>query len=108
MIASQFEDRELLPPWSASFPGQLAAILASQVLTPKGLALRRYSTTGFLMVPLATPDINELGATWPERVEFLSPQVRARFESVGLRFPASREAALLEATDMFRRVNTLF
>ena len=107
MIASQFEVRELLPPWPSSFPERLAAILASQLLGPKGFALRRYSTADFLRVHLATPGIDELGHTWAERVEFLSPQVCARFESVGLRFPVIREAALLGATDVFRRVKTL-
>lgn len=104
MIARQFEHCELLPPWPASFPGRLSAILAGQVLDPKGLALSRYSTTGFLNVPPAPPNSAEIGPTWAERVEFLSPQVCARFEEVGLRFASCPETALSRATEVFRGV----
>lgn len=108
MIAAQFDHRELLPPWPPSFPGRLSAILARQVLDPKGLALRRYSTADFLTGSLATPSSAEIAPTWAERVEFLSPQVSARFEGVGLRFALPPETALLEATDVFRCVTPLF
>ena len=107
MTASQFEYQELLPPWPVSFPRRLASVLAGQVLSPKGLTLHRYSTADFLTAPLSTFGIDEIARTWGERVELLSPNVCSRFEPVGLRFPLASDRNLLEAPDVFRRLNAL-
>jgi hypothetical protein len=107
MIVPRFDHCELLPPWPGSFPERLSAILAGQILDPKGLALSRYSTTDFVNVPIEPPSSAEIGPTWAERVEFLSPQLCSRFEEVGLRFALCPESASSRATEVFRVVAPL-
>jgi HEXXH motif-containing protein len=107
MSASEFEYQELLPPWSVSFPARLAEFLERRVLIPKGLSSRRYSTADFLQPAKAKPRIGELGPTWAERVEFLSPNDCTRFEGVGLRFPMDHEAELSQVASLFRDVSAL-
>jgi hypothetical protein len=108
MTAGQFQHEDLLPPWPASFPEQLAAIAESETLLSKGLTLRTYSTADFLAPhPRALRANKVIERTWDARVEVLSASLNSPFQRVGLRFRLSTEALLEDASNVLRCVNKL-
>lgn len=108
MKASQFGQKDLLPPWSAFFPEQLAEFAEREILDSRGLTLRTYSTKDFLALHPETLSFNKVvGRTWSERVEVLSPHISSRFEQLGLRFSTSSGALLADTMNVFRYVDHL-